>query len=90
VFLYLSLEGVILTDNDACTPQKPGKYFGICTSYHHSKGCNCPNCPSYPVKGKFMFCSKGACPEVEKKGCLCQECIIHSKFGLDGEYFCSE
>ncbi|MBP1909362.1 DUF2769 domain-containing protein [Methanolobus bombayensis] len=79
-----------MTENNSYVPEKRGKYFGICTSYHHSKGCNCPECPSYPEIGKFMFCSKGGYTGLEKKGCLCQGCIIHSKFGLEGEYFCSE
>ncbi len=66
-----------------------GKYFGVCTSYHHSKGCNCPRCPSYPEKGAFMFCAKGSSPKAQQKtGCLCAECEVHGKFGFKGEYFC--
>ncbi|MDK2911775.1 MAG: hypothetical protein PWR29_732 [Methanolobus sp.] len=66
-----------------------GKYFGVCTSYHHSKGCNCPRCPSYPEKGVFMFCAKGSSPKAkQKEGCLCAECEVHDKFGFEGDYFC--
>ncbi|MDP2216898.1 MAG: DUF2769 domain-containing protein [Methanolobus sp.] len=65
------------------------KYFGVCTSYHHSKGCNCPRCPSYPGNGTFMFCAKGRSSNVQQKaGCLCTGCEIHRKFGFEGEYFC--
>ncbi|MEZ5336307.1 MAG: DUF2769 domain-containing protein [Methanolobus sp.] len=73
---------------ESCASEGRGKYFGICTSYHHSKGCSCPECPSYPEKGKFMFCSRGANPEAKKQGCKCQECHIYSKFGMKGNYFC--
>lgn len=70
---------------------KRGKYFGICTSYHHSKGCRCPSCPSYPEKGKYMFCSKGKSPAFGKKaGCFCKDCEIYRKFRFEGEYFCTE
>ncbi|WP_340820586.1 DUF2769 domain-containing protein [Methanolobus sp. WCC4] len=79
-----------MTDDRNCFSEGRGKYFGICTSYHHSKGCNCPQCPSYSEKGVFMFCSKGPRPDVSKKGCLCSGCIIRRKFGLEGDYFCSE
>ncbi|WP_406662684.1 DUF2769 domain-containing protein [Methanolobus sp. ZRKC3] len=66
-----------------------GKYFGICTSYHHSKGCKCKQCPSYPEDGSFMFCSKGRSknPRVEAV-CLCHECFIFQKFRLEGDNFC--
>ncbi|SFM83468.1 DUF2769 domain-containing protein [Methanolobus profundi] len=74
---------------NSCLSEGRGKYFGICTSYHHSKGCNCQKCPSYPEDGSFMFCSKGPRPDVQKKGCMCSECMIHGKFGLEGNYFCS-
>ncbi|MDW7732277.1 MAG: DUF2769 domain-containing protein [Methanolobus sp.] len=68
-----------------------GKYFGVCTSWHHSKGCSCPACPSCPEKGKFMFCSKGKSAGTgEKAGCLCKECEIHRKFRFEGDYFCRD
>ncbi|WP_406658072.1 DUF2769 domain-containing protein [Methanolobus sp. ZRKC2] len=68
-----------------------GKYFGVCTSYHHSKGCNCPTCPSYPENGMYMFCSKGKSSKSEKKaGCLCKECEIYLKFRFEGDYFCRD
>ncbi|WP_366931346.1 DUF2769 domain-containing protein [Methanolobus sp.] len=79
-----------MTEEKSCLSENRGKYFGICTSYHHSKGCNCPKCPSYPETGTFMFCSKGAYPGAVKKGCMCSECLIHEKFALTGKYFCSE
>ncbi|MDG6244351.1 MAG: DUF2769 domain-containing protein [Methanolobus sp.] len=79
-----------MTGEVSCSSAGRGKYFGICTSYHHSKGCQCPTCPSYPQAGTFMFCSKGPCSGVQKKGCMCLQCIIHKKFALEGEYFCTE
>ncbi|WP_370574434.1 DUF2769 domain-containing protein [Methanomethylovorans sp.] len=65
-----------------------GRYFGICTSYHHSKGCFCTKCPSYPGKG-MMFCArKNQHKTLLKAGCLCLDCHTHETFRLDGDYFC--
>ncbi|AKB18542.1 MULTISPECIES: DUF2769 domain-containing protein [unclassified Methanosarcina] len=65
-----------------------GKYFGICSSYHHLKACVCKNCLSYSG-GTGMFCARGK-SEVEgnKEGCLCETCELFKKFRLEGDYFC--
>jgi hypothetical protein len=65
-----------------------GRYFGICSSYHHLKACICKNCPSYS-DGAGMFCSRSKYPgQGEKQGCLCEACELFRKFRLEGEYFC--
>lgn len=65
-----------------------GRYFGICSSYHHLKACVCKTCPSYPG-GTGMFCARGNSEEARKKeGCLCETCELFKKFRLEGEYFC--
>ncbi|WP_319506762.1 DUF2769 domain-containing protein [uncultured Methanolobus sp.] len=79
---------MLLNTNESDLSKGHGKYFGICTSYHHSKGCNCPTCPFYPGNGVFMFCSKGPYPGTQKKGCMCSECFMYRKFALLGKYFC--
>jgi hypothetical protein len=67
-----------------------GRYFGICSSYHHLKACICKFCPSYSG-GAGMFCSRGKNQDQEKKeGCLCESCELFKKFRLEGDYFCSQ
>ncbi|AGB48303.1 Protein of unknown function (DUF2769) [Methanomethylovorans hollandica DSM 15978] len=74
-----------LTDSNRATY---GRYFGICTSYHHSKGCLCIKCPSYQEKG-MMFCArKNQQTPSLKAGCLCLSCHTYEKFRLEGDYFC--
>lgn len=66
-----------------------GRYFGICPSYHHAKACKCTVCPSYPQTGEVMFCARGTDnPSDKKSGCLCSECELYKKFGLESNYFC--
>lgn len=73
----------IQDDREGC-----GKYFGICSSYHHLKACICKNCPSYSG-GAGMFCSRGKGPGQGKtQGCLCETCELYRKFRLEGKYFC--
>jgi hypothetical protein len=74
-------------------PEKYGKYFGVCFSYHNSKACICGSCPSYPGSGN-MFCARGKSrltddmlPE-KKSGCLCRDCELYRKFRFEGQYFC--
>ncbi|MGD9780450.1 DUF2769 domain-containing protein [Methanomethylovorans sp.] len=65
-----------------------GRYFGICTSYHHSKGCLCTTCTTCPGNG-MMFCARKNQYEPSlKEGCLCSECHTREKFRLEGDYFC--
>ncbi|MCS3924934.1 DUF2769 domain-containing protein [Methanosalsum natronophilum] len=66
-----------------------GRYYGICASYHHAKGCLCVECASYPDDGRLMYCAKGP-SEIKKElvECMCVQCEIHSKFKLEGQYFC--
>jgi len=65
-----------------------GRYFGICSSYHHLKACVCKTCPSYPG-GTGIFCARGNNEgEGKKEGCLCETCELFKKFRLEGEYFC--
>ncbi|MDY9927538.1 DUF2769 domain-containing protein [Methanosarcina sp.] len=66
-----------------------GRYFGICSSYHHLKACICKTCPSYPG-GKGMFCARGGTDDGDRKGkdCLCEACELYKKFRLEGDYFC--
>ncbi|MDV0446589.1 hypothetical protein MsAg5_04350 [Methanosarcinaceae archaeon Ag5] len=47
---------------DEINPQKFGRYFGVCASFHHSKVCLCPVCSLRPAVGIIMYCAKGACP----------------------------
>lgn len=37
-----------------------------------------------------MFCSGKKLAHVKKEGCLCEECEVFRKFGLDGVYFCQQ
>lgn len=37
-----------------------------------------------------MFCSGKKLAHIKKEGCLCEECEVFRKFGLDGEYFCQQ
>ncbi|AEH60029.1 conserved hypothetical protein [Methanosalsum zhilinae DSM 4017] len=70
---------------------KYGRYSGICASYHHSKGCICRNCPTYPQDEGFMYCAKGPSDAAGRKnGCMCPECIVYDKFKLEGRYFCQD
>ncbi|MGB9929501.1 MAG: DUF2769 domain-containing protein [Methanosarcina sp.] len=70
------------------TREEYGRYFGICGSYHHLKGCLCKNCSSYQG-GSGMFCSRKKRSSHEKAhACLCNECEVFRKFGLEGENFC--
>ena len=46
--------------------ERYGRYFGICSSYHHLKACVCKNCPSYPG-GAGIFCARGKSPVQGKK-----------------------
>lgn len=66
-----------------------GRYFGICTSFHHSKGCLCPKCPSCTIDG-MMFCARKVQNRynTSKVGCLCTECYNYKQFRLKGHYFC--
>lgn len=66
-----------------------GRYFGICVSYHHSKGCLCHKCPSYAQEG-MMFCARKIQDKcnILKIGCLCTECYNYKQFRLTGHYFC--
>jgi hypothetical protein len=67
-----------------------GRYFGICSSYHHLKACTCKSCPSYSG-GAGMFCSRSKFPgQGKKEGCLCEACELFRKFRLEGEYFCMQ
>ncbi|MBP2030008.1 hypothetical protein J2755_000942 [Methanohalophilus levihalophilus] len=66
-----------------------GKYFGVCPSYHHSKGCRCSNCPSYPGDDRYMYCARGVAESpAEDKGCLCRDCYVYHQFALEGDKFC--
>lgn len=67
-----------------------GRYFGICTSFHHSKGCLCPKCPSYDKNSnKLMFCSRKSYDNhALMKSCLCEECYNYNQFKMVGNYFC--
>ncbi|MCQ1536703.1 DUF2769 domain-containing protein [Methanosarcina sp. KYL-1] len=68
--------------------ERYGRYFGICSSYHHLKACLCKSCPSYPG-GAGMFCARDKIPGQGKKvGCLCETCELLKKFRLEGDYFC--
>jgi len=65
-----------------------GRYFGICSSYHHLKACICKDCPFYSG-GAGMFCSRNKYQgKGKKQGCLCEACELFRKFQLEGEYFC--
>ncbi|MEA1984526.1 MAG: DUF2769 domain-containing protein [Euryarchaeota archaeon] len=66
-----------------------GRYFGICPSYHHSKGCKCQYCESRPDEGGTMYCARGnSSLSVEDQGCLCRTCYVYSQFSLEGDRFC--
>ncbi|MBC7086450.1 MAG: DUF2769 domain-containing protein [Methanomethylovorans sp.] len=67
-----------------------GRYFGICKSYHHSKGkgCLCIKCPSYPGNGMMFCASKNQQKQSIKTDCLCLVCHVHKKFRFQGDYFC--
>ena len=65
-----------------------GRYFGICSSYHHLKACICKTCPSYPG-GTGIFCARGNSEgKGKKEDCLCETCELFKKFRLEGDYFC--
>ncbi|WP_300608550.1 DUF2769 domain-containing protein [Methanohalophilus sp.] len=66
-----------------------GKYFGVCPSYHHSKGCRCSDCSSYPRDGRFMYCARGLAEKpADDSGCMCMECYVYHQFALVGDRFC--
>ena len=68
--------------------ERYGRYFGICSSYHHLKACVCKNCPSYPG-GAGIFCARGKSPvQGKKEDCVCETCELFRKFRLEGDYFC--
>jgi hypothetical protein len=72
------------------TREEYGRYFGICSSYHHLKACICKFCPSYSG-GAGMFCSRGKnLNQRKKEGCLCEACELFKKFTLEGDYFCAQ
>ena len=70
--------------------ERYGRYFGICSSYHHLKACMCKNCPSYPG-GAGIFCARGKSPvQGKKEDCVCETCELFRKFRLEGDYFCRQ
>jgi hypothetical protein len=55
--------------------------LNICMDY-------CGTCPSLPGN-QMLFCARDKSPEkIEKKGCKCPACPVHSKNNLKGFYFC--
>jgi hypothetical protein len=66
-----------------------GRYFGVCSSYHHLKACLCKYCSAYPG-GTGMFCTRGGAVvrEGNKENCLCETCELFKKFRFEGDYFC--
>ncbi|WNY24939.1 DUF2769 domain-containing protein [Methanolapillus millepedarum] len=85
-------------------PEKFGRYFGVCASFHHSKVCLCPVCSLRPPIGIIMYCAKGKCPtygsgEENNKtigidnnetndSCLCPGCAVYKQFAMEGADFC--
>jgi hypothetical protein len=58
------------------------------------KKCICPSCPSYNDCMKTgmegLFCARGktSC-ELERLGCICNQCPIQSEYLLFGGYYCA-
>lgn len=56
--------------------------------------CLCPGCPTRNEcmrnRDERLFCSGGGTEcDLQRKGCLCGECPVESKYGLNGFYYCS-
>ncbi len=75
------------------SPAKPVKAGAVPYTEENQNLCICKNCPSYNLcmqsKMQILFCSHGASEcGVERKGCLCGECPVTSKYRLSGLYYC--
>ena len=59
------------------------------------KKCICASCPSYNEcmkKGmeQGLFCARGKTDcELERLGCICGQCPVHSEYHLFGGYYCA-
>ena len=55
--------------------------------------CQCTDCPTHEQcsQNEVVFCSSGSSNNsnsMQKKGCLCPQCEVFSKFNLANGYFC--
>jgi hypothetical protein len=61
----------------------------------NNNDCLCPNCPTYNEcmmdKKINLFCSTGKSEcKIDRQGCLCGECPVASRYGLNKLYFCDK
>jgi len=60
--------------------------------------CICRKCPSYPgmlrelshAEAPGLYCAHGKSRlDIEKKGCICADCVVHKEHFLDSGYYCA-
>ena len=61
---------------------------------NEEKDCICPRCPSYPEcvidPRLLLFCIRGkATCEVQRRGCMCPGCKVHTRHHFTSDYYCS-
>jgi hypothetical protein len=57
--------------------------------------CLCPECYSHnqcmKERALIFFCSRGKCDcEINRHGCLCNQCPVAVKHDLHGSYYCNK
>lgn len=57
--------------------------------------CACPQCPTYDQcmlgNKERLYCSRGKTPcHLARRGCVCGECPVATRFALSANYYCGE